>query len=198
VSDAAAYAAGGHRRSDAFAKVREQYLALEPMARKFLRNVLAEGPSVYHVFRYDLTFKHERNRRECLSLAKMIDVAREHPRHNGLLLELACRRLAGVHAADQGDDWSVCDSLEGIANRQSFLPEKVMQRTVKNLLRVRSLHNVTAGRGSGRGAGAGGNSRRSDAGASSSAPSASSKGGSASSNGRKAPFGGKGGASDKV
>ena len=47
--------------------------AARPLADKFLRNILARGPSVHQVMRYDTTFKSERNRRECLALAKLLD-----------------------------------------------------------------------------------------------------------------------------
>lgn len=44
-----------------------------PIAKTVLRTILQRGPSVHHVTRYDTTFKSERNRRECLALAKILD-----------------------------------------------------------------------------------------------------------------------------
>jgi hypothetical protein len=107
------------------------------MARKMLRNILARGPSVHHVTRYDTTFKSERNRRECLALAKILDAARAGDVE--LVKELAARRYSGVHLSDLSGDWNYCDVLEGVVDKQSYLPDDILQRVVKSVMRVEAL-----------------------------------------------------------
>lgn len=116
--------------------------AARPVARKMLRNILARGPSVHHVTRYDTTFKSERNRRECLALAKILDAARASDVE--LVKELAARRYSGVHLSDLSGDWNYCDVLEGVVDKQSYLPDDLLQRVVKSVMRVEALDKSAA------------------------------------------------------
>jgi hypothetical protein len=144
---AAAFAHGGERKRRALAALLQQagsssHSSWSTFASGFLSNVLARGPSVHRVF-HDLqgSFHQERNLKECLSLARLIDALRARDRTRAL--DLACRRLAGVHAADQNGSWDICDAYEKDTSKQSFVPEKFMQDAVKHALRVKAL--TTAG-----------------------------------------------------
>jgi hypothetical protein len=119
--------------------------AARPLADKFLRNILARGPSVHQVMRYDTTFKSERNRRECLALAKLLDALLARDVHAAK--EVACRRLAGVHLADMSGDWNVCDVFEGVMDKQSYVPEEFLQRVVKSVMRIEALDKSAASSG---------------------------------------------------
>jgi hypothetical protein len=114
--------------------------AMQPFAKEYIRNAGGKG-NLYRVFKYDVHFDKERNQRECLSLARIIDEALcSGVRTSALFIELACRRLAGVHAADySGGNWALCDDLEMYKDKQSFLPARVLQRTVKNVIRLEAL-----------------------------------------------------------
>ncbi len=110
------------------------------MAKEYIMNVLRSsgGTSVLRVFRDDVSFASERNRRECLALARIVDAAL----HGDVkqVLELAVRRLAGVHTADSSNgNWSACDAIEQVMSRQSFLPTHVLQRTLKTVVQMNAL-----------------------------------------------------------
>jgi hypothetical protein len=111
------------------------------VAGDFLRNVLAVGPSVHHVFRYEVEFKQVRNRRECLALARIVDALRARDRAEAL--ERAVRRLSGVHAADQSNDWDYCDEVEQVHSNTSFLPDDFLRRTVNNVLRHKAINKAS-------------------------------------------------------
>lgn len=110
------------------------------MAKGFLLNVFRStgSKSVHAAFKDDVTFRSERNHRECLALARIIDAALRGDLRQ--LLELAVRRLAGVQAADCSDgNWRVCDAIEGAMERQSFLPPKFLQRALKTVVQMDAL-----------------------------------------------------------
>jgi hypothetical protein len=110
------------------------------MARDFICNVLRSsgGTSVHRVFKGDVKFHNERNRRECLALARIIDAALRSDLKQ--LLELAVRRLAGVHTADTSDNnWDACDAIEQVMERQSFVPTKHLQRALKTVVQMQAL-----------------------------------------------------------
>lgn len=112
----------------------------QPMAKEFIRNVLRSsgGTSVYRVFKYDVVFVSERNRRECLALARILDAALQGDMQQ--LVELTVRRLAGVHTADSSDNnWDACDAIEQVMERQSFVPTKFLQRTLRTVVQLQAL-----------------------------------------------------------
>ena len=113
-----------------------------PMAAQWLRNALASagaGGSLYKLFKDQLKFDKERNRRECMSLARVLDCLLKKERAKAQ--EHLVRRLAGVHAADATDDWQLCDQFELVMDRTSFVPDEHMQRAVKNVMRMRALES---------------------------------------------------------
>lgn len=110
------------------------------MAKQYITNVLRSsgGTSVHRAFKEDVKFKSERNRRECLALARIIDAALRNDLKQ--LLELAVRRLAGVHTADTSDNnWDACDAIEQVMERQSFVPTKFLQRALKTVVQLQAL-----------------------------------------------------------
>jgi uncharacterized membrane protein YgcG len=140
------YGSSGSRRRDAEDNYRDAAGLSRPIAKDFLRNVLQEGGTVYSVFHNSVTFQTQRNRRECLALARIID-ALYLKKDSRLALELACRRLAGVHTSDRSSDWDFCDAIEQVHDgRGSFLPDAFMKRTVNNVMRTKAI-NKGAGAG---------------------------------------------------
>jgi hypothetical protein len=110
------------------------------MAKEFIRNVLhnSGGTSVYRVFKYDVVFHSERNRRECLALSRILDAALAGDKQQ--LVELTVRRLAGVHTADSSDNnWDACDAIEQVMEKQSFVPTKFLQRTLRTVVQLQAL-----------------------------------------------------------
>jgi len=113
------------------------------MVKQFLTRVLHTGASVYDVFHNDIQFKTLRNEREADLLARILDELRHHRRRAAM--ELAVRRLNGVHMADKANDWAFCDALElthGAAG--TFLPDDIVKRTVNSVLRAKAIAKGTA------------------------------------------------------
>jgi hypothetical protein len=116
----------------------------KPLAKHFVRNLMAQAGrhgSAYEVYKYDVRFKKERNRRECMALARILDslLSKDYK----TALERLCRRLAGVHAADQGgDNWAICDAFELVMEKQSFVPDAHLQRAVKSVIRLQALETA--------------------------------------------------------
>ena len=117
------------------------------MAKRFVRNVLSQAGasgSVYKVYKYDIEFKRDRNHKECISLARMLDSLLQ--KRYKEVQEQMCRRLAGVHAADTSGNWAFCDAFELVMDKQSFVPDDLMQRAVKNVMRMQALENSGKGK----------------------------------------------------
>ena len=134
-----------HHRTRAVQDEMETNGLARPMAKEFIRNVISQagsGGSVYKVYKYDVVFKKERNMRECLALAKIVDAIIHKQWDN--VRELVCRRLAGVHASDTSDNWAMCDAFELVMDKQSFVPDAFMQRAIKSVMRMQALSNATA------------------------------------------------------
>ncbi len=118
----------------------------------FIRNALRNtvGRSVYDVFRRDVTpswgSQHEHSRRECLVLAMIIDEALLHREVNRTLLDLACRRLGGVHTAVDTGSWKLCERLQSDHDQRNFVPEKYLARALKRVTQETSLHKVAGER----------------------------------------------------
>lgn len=128
-----------HRSADVSEEMESTGRA-QPMAKEFIRNVLRNsgGTSVYRVFKYDVVFHSERNRRECLALSRILDAALAGDKQQ--LVELTVRRLAGVHTADSSDNnWDACDAIEQVMEKQSFVPTKFLQRTLRTVVQLQAL-----------------------------------------------------------
>lgn len=132
----------------------------EPMAKKYIANVLSGSGgqgSIFKVFKDDIHFKKDRNKRECLTLAKILDGIRQKDWKG--VQELAVRRLAGVHAADTSENWAICDAFEMVMEKQSFVPPTFLQNALKTIQRNQALVNLNGMTGNmynGRGIASGG------------------------------------------
>jgi len=122
-----------------------------PMAEQFMRRALAQGDysSLAQAFTAH-TWKSERNKNECLTLARALDhLRRKRPRVSDAI-ELLSRRLAGVDIADDTGNWAICQALEGGSSheRQSLVPEDVMRGALKSVVQLQAIQK-TAGQSSG-------------------------------------------------
>lgn len=122
-----------------------------PMADQFMRNALAQGDfsSLAQAFAAH-TWKHDRNKNECLTLARALDHLRRKTPRVTEAVELLARRLAGVDIADDTGNWALCQALEGGSSheRQSLVPEDVMRGALKSVVQLQAIHK-TAGHSSG-------------------------------------------------
>jgi hypothetical protein len=118
----------------------------KPLAQGFIRNLMAQAGrngSAFDVYKHDIKFLKQRNQRECMSLARVLDALLA--KRVDVALERLCRRLAGVHAADQANDhWALCDAFELVMERQSFVPDDHLQRVVKAVMRMQALESAGA------------------------------------------------------
>lgn len=129
-----------HRKHKRVSAMEAHGLA-RPLAKKFIRNALASTNgrgSILDVYK-EMDFKVVRNERECLSLAKAIDLARKE--HWSKLLELLVRRLVGVQSADISGNWKLCDQFELVMDQQSFVPDDFLARALKNAQRLETLES---------------------------------------------------------
>jgi len=125
----------------------------DSFAPDWLDNVLLEGGSVSHRYA-TVTSKwiSQRNRKEAMVLAKIIDLLRVgQPRQ---ALDKAVRRIAGVHAAEISGCWSLSSVLENNTEAQSFLPARAWSAAAKMAARLESMRkNAQSGGGAGSSAG---------------------------------------------
>lgn len=111
------------------------------MAPGWIANVLQRGSSVLRVFKNEVDFTNQRNARECQALARIIDALRKND--ITAALEYAVRRCAGVQTADTTGKWDMCDQFEHVTDKQSFVPDAILQRAVKNVMRQQALTKGT-------------------------------------------------------
>jgi hypothetical protein len=117
-------------------------------AHGFLRNVYAASGSrkVYPLFKYDVTPKfpaaHEHSKRECLSLARIIDALCDNDLEGAK--ELACRRLGGVQTAAETGSWQMCEHLESEAEQRTFVPAAFMAAALKRVNRLNAIKKTVA------------------------------------------------------
>jgi hypothetical protein len=117
-------------------------------AHGFLRNVYAASGSrkVYPLFKYDVTPKfpaaHEHSKRECLSLARIIDALCDGDLEGAK--ELACRRLGGVQTAAETGSWQMCEHLESEAEQRTFVPAAFMAAALKRVNRLNAIKKTVA------------------------------------------------------
>ena len=118
-----------------------------PMAERYIHNALSAGDatSLLQVFNAR-TWKSERNKNECLTLARALDHLRRGKPRVSDAIELLVRRLAGVDIADETGNWSLCQALEGGSShdRQSLVPEDVMRGALKSVVQLQAIHKTAA------------------------------------------------------
>ena len=106
--------------------------------KTYIRNVLGvDGASLSQVFRQEVEFTNLRNRKECLTLARIADYLRQG--EVDLALEATVRRLAGVSVADKWDSWETCNYLEKSRESHSFIPERDLRAAMKSAATFEAL-----------------------------------------------------------
>lgn len=110
-----------------------------PLAKKWIRNVLSlrGGKGLIHDVLKEHSFKSNRNEREVLTLARVLDALRKSDYRGAR--ELVVRRLVGVQAADTSGNWKLCDAFELVMDRQSYVPDAFLARAIKNVHRLEAL-----------------------------------------------------------
>jgi hypothetical protein len=113
---------------------------IDPMAPGFIANALRTSGgqgSLTHVFTNEVLIESKRNRMEIIALARVIDACRSGEVE--LAMELAVRRLAGVHTAELTGSWAICAQYELDRTKQSFVPASLMTAAIKDVLRLETL-----------------------------------------------------------
>jgi hypothetical protein len=113
---------------------------IDPMAPGFIANALRTSGgqgSLTHVFTNEVLIESKHNRMEIIALARVIDACRSGEVE--LAMELAVRRLAGVHIAELTGSWAICVQYELDRTKQSFVPASLMTAAIKDVLRLETL-----------------------------------------------------------
>jgi hypothetical protein len=153
------YGAAGCRQLDA------DLDAAGAMQRSFAADFLqlfedsnGAGASLQHVYKYDIcalwSDQQAHSRRECIALARVLDAARRQDWPT--VLEMLCRRLAGVQTAVDTGNWAMCEQLEHATQQRSFVPARVLAAALKNVSRVEAIKKAGGGASYGRGGSAAG------------------------------------------
>jgi hypothetical protein len=107
------------------------------------------GRSLYDLYKFEVTPRFREgsshSKQECLALARIIDAALAGDMEN--VLELACRRLGGVHTAVETGNWEMCERLENEAEQRSFVPAEFMSSALQSVVRMQRVKasNGTSG-----------------------------------------------------
>lgn len=89
-------------------------------------------------------FVKTRNRYEAVALAAAIDSLVKDVPASHLGIEILCRRLTGVHLADQNNNWDLCKAVEWPYASQSLLDQRLMTRAVKDAAAIGRLRDRAA------------------------------------------------------
>lgn len=97
-----------------------------------LSNATKNGSSVLSWVKAQ-AWKHSRNEREATALGAAIDaLLAEGVDRTGDGIEILCRRLSGVHAADKFNNWKLCEVVEYPYASESLLDQRLLSRAVKD------------------------------------------------------------------
>jgi uncharacterized membrane protein YgcG len=123
------------------------------LVSEWIKNVLVDGTTVFERFTSATAkWTGERNRKEALVLAKIIDLILSG--NSRQALDRAMRRIAGVQAAEQSGSWMMSNVLENNMEAQSFLPARAWNAALKQASRLEAMRkNSQAAGGSGSSAG---------------------------------------------
>lgn len=114
-----------------------------PWGREFIANALrSQGGlgSLAQVYKHEVEFTSKRNKMEMLAWCRVIDALRNG--QDEVALELAVRRLAGVHTADISGTWEACAEFELDTTRQSFVPAAPLKAALKSVGRSQTLKKL--------------------------------------------------------
>jgi hypothetical protein len=91
------------------------------------------------------TWNRSRNMHECIAIAAAIDAFLAEGLDDGSDgMEILCRRLSGVHAADKFNNWDLCKVVEYPYSSESLLNQQLLSRAVKDAsARVRLLNRAS-------------------------------------------------------
>jgi hypothetical protein len=118
--------------SPAAATLEEQLVSAgvgSSLAPQLLANILRgrEQASVEQVLA-SRTYQSQRNNKEVLALARVVDCLRRG--HSEAALELTLRRISGVLLGDKSEKWSMCDFLMHDTAATAYLPHAVLQQAL--------------------------------------------------------------------
>ena len=119
------------------------------MCPGFIKNAKAAsgGRSMYDLYKFEVTprFKDasSHSKQECLALSRIIDAGLRDDMDS--VLELACRRLGGVHTGAETGNWDMCETLENEAEQRSFVPAEFMASALKSVCRMQRIKQAKAG-----------------------------------------------------
>ena len=106
-----------------------------------LSNATKNGSSVLSWVKAQ-AWKHSRNEREATALGAAIDaLLAEGVDRTGEGIEILCRRLSGVHAADKFNNWKLCEVVEYPYASESLLDQRLLSRAVKDASALTRLQN---------------------------------------------------------
>ena len=80
------------------------------------------------------TFKKTRNQFEAIALAAAIDALLNEDGVSASAqgVEILCRRLTGVHLADENNNWDLCKAVEWPYDSESLLDQRLLSRAIKD------------------------------------------------------------------
>lgn len=115
-------------------------------ATEWIANVLVEADSVSERYAtVTAKWNSERNRKEAMVLAKIIDLILSGQSRQAL--DKAVRRIAGVHTAESSGSWALSNVLENNTEAQSFLPARTWSAAAKMAARLESMRKSAPGAG---------------------------------------------------
>lgn len=118
----------------------------DPWGKQFIENALrAHGgatgsATLVRVYKDDLDITTKRNRMEILAWCRCIDAMRLG--HFEVALEIAVRRLAGVHTAELSGTWEAAAVFELDTSKQSFVPAAALKAALKTVTRSQALKKL--------------------------------------------------------
>ena len=119
----------------------------DSLVSEWIKNVLVDGTSVFERFTTATAkWSNERNRKEALVLAKIIDLILSG--NSRQALDRAVRRIAGVQTAEQSGSWMMSNVLENNTEAQSFLPARAWNAALKQASRLEAMRKNSQAAGS--------------------------------------------------
>jgi len=121
--------------------------ASDTTATSYAPTVIVNASSAGSVLNWvsSQTFNKSRNRFEALALAAAIDALLEDGvQDQSLGMEILCRRLTGVHLADESANWDLCKAVEWPYASQHLLDQKLLARAVKDAAAIGRLRDRVA------------------------------------------------------
>jgi hypothetical protein len=101
------------------------------------------------VYRRTIRFNKIRNEKEAHVLCRILDLLVTERRRRAVAeaMEVLIRRLIGLRAADESDDWAFADALQQADSKQLFISEKNFDRMTKEVKRIHALKGIADGHG---------------------------------------------------